>query len=169
MDRDRLLVGLAAVFTGLTTLLVVLSFAYQPFLLFVAVPFGVVTYLLWYDVTGRLEERTRRRTRRRARTDRRADDATRGPNGFAGFGPGRRAAGAGGTTDGGRRTAADPRRADEPSEAEAYRTLGVDSDASDDEVKRAYRSRVKEVHPDTESGDEESFKRVNRAYERLTD
>jgi curved DNA-binding protein CbpA len=36
-------------------------------------------------------------------------------------------------------------------------------------VRRAYRSKVKEVHPDTESGDEESFKRVNRAYERLTD
>ncbi|SFG49343.1 DnaJ domain-containing protein [Halopelagius inordinatus] len=169
MDRDRLLVGLAAVFTGLTTLLVVLAFAYQPFLLFVAVPFGAVTYFLWYDATGRLEERTRRRTRRRARRDRRAADAARGPDDFAGFGPGRRATGAGGTTDGGRRTAAEPRRSDEPSETEARRTLGVDSDASDDEVRRAYRSRVKEVHPDTDSGDEESFKRVNRAYERLSD
>lgn len=169
MDRDRLLIGLAAVFAGLTTLLAVLSLSYQPFLLFVAVPFGVVTYLLWYDATGRLEARTRRRTRRRVRNDRRADDATRGPNGFAGFGPGRRAAGAGGTTDGRQRTTSGPRRADEPSKADAYRTLGVSSDASDDEVKRAYRSRVKEVHPDTESGDEESFKRVNRAYERLSD
>jgi curved DNA-binding protein CbpA len=26
---------------------------------------------------------------------------------------------------------------------------------------------VKEVHPDAEGGDEEAFKRVNRAYERL--
>jgi curved DNA-binding protein CbpA len=25
------------------------------------------------------------------------------------------------------------------------------------------------VHPDTEGGDEEAFKRVNRAYERLRD
>ncbi|TVT77239.1 J domain-containing protein, partial [Haloferax volcanii] len=29
--------------------------------------------------------------------------------------------------------------------------------------------RVKETHPDSKTGDEEAFKRVNRAYERLTD
>jgi curved DNA-binding protein CbpA len=28
---------------------------------------------------------------------------------------------------------------------------------------------VKEVHPDTDSGSEEAFKRVNRAYETLTE
>jgi curved DNA-binding protein CbpA len=28
---------------------------------------------------------------------------------------------------------------------------------------------VKEVHPDTETGDQETFKRVTRAYERLTE
>ncbi|MFC6824385.1 J domain-containing protein [Halopelagius fulvigenes] len=181
MDRDRLLIGLAAVFAGLTTLFVVLALAYQPFLFAVAVPFGVVTYLLWYHASGRLEARTRTRTRRRANGDHRANDASRGPGGFEGFGPGRRAAGAGGTADAGRRTAggrraaggrqrtAGPRPSNEPSKAEAYRTLGLDADATDDEVKRAYRSRVKEVHPDTDSGDEETFKRVNRAYERLSD
>jgi curved DNA-binding protein CbpA len=36
-------------------------------------------------------------------------------------------------------------------------------------VRAAYRERVKAVHPDTDSGDEEQFKRVNRAYERLTE
>ena len=36
-------------------------------------------------------------------------------------------------------------------------------------VRSAYRERVKEVHPDRPSGDEDEFKRVNRAYERLTE
>jgi len=34
-------------------------------------------------------------------------------------------------------------------------------------VREAYRDRVKETHPDTEDGDEETFKRVAEAYERL--
>lgn len=166
MDRDRLILGLAAVFAGLTTLLLVLAFAYQLFLLVVAVPFGVVTYLLWSHATGRLEARMRGS----ARTGRRRpNDASRGPNDFRGFGPGRRAAGVGGAGEGRRRTTMSPGRRNEPSRAEAYRTLGVDPGASDEEVKRAYRARVKEVHPDTKSGDEESFKRVTRAYERLSD
>ncbi|RDI72474.1 J domain-containing protein [Halopelagius longus] len=175
MDRDRLLIGLAAVFAGLTTLFVVLALAYQLFLFAVAVPFGVATYFLWYHASGRLEARTRTRARQRTAGERRANDASRGPGGFEGFGPGRRAASAGGTADGGRRTGGGrqrtvgPRPSNEPSEAEAYRTLGLDADATDDEVKRAYRNRVKEVHPDTDSGDEETFKRVNRAYERLSD
>jgi curved DNA-binding protein CbpA len=29
--------------------------------------------------------------------------------------------------------------------------------------------RVKQTHPDTEGGDEEAFKKVNKAYERLSD
>jgi curved DNA-binding protein CbpA len=36
-------------------------------------------------------------------------------------------------------------------------------------VRRAYREKVKEAHPDTDSGSEEEFKRVNRAYETLTE
>jgi curved DNA-binding protein CbpA len=34
-------------------------------------------------------------------------------------------------------------------------------------VRSAYRDRVKEVHPDTEDGDAETFQEVNDAYERL--
>ena len=56
-----------------------------------------------------------------------------------------------------------------PSEREAYEALGLDPSASDEAVRRAYRARVKEVHPDTDGGDEEAFKRVNRAYEQLRD
>ena len=47
--------------------------------------------------------------------------------------------------------------------AAAFAELDVDRDADADEVKRAYRERVKETHPD-QGGDEESFKRVREAY-----
>lgn len=45
----------------------------------------------------------------------------------------------------------------------AFRTLGVSRDASEDEVKAAYREKVKDVHPDR-GGSEEAFARVQRAY-----
>lgn len=54
-----------------------------------------------------------------------------------------------------------------PTPAEAYRVLGLDADATDEEVRRAYRERVKSVHPDREDGDEAEFKRVTEAYEVL--
>lgn len=47
--------------------------------------------------------------------------------------------------------------------AAAFAELDVATDADADEVKRAYRERVKETHPD-QGGDEESFKRVREAY-----
>ena len=46
--------------------------------------------------------------------------------------------------------------------------LGLDPGAGTEAIERAYRAKVKQAHPDAESGDAESFKRVNRAYERLT-
>jgi hypothetical protein len=52
---------------------------------------------------------------------------------------------------------------DEQSVAEAFDTLGVSRGASDDELKAAYRERVKEVHPD-HGGDQETFERVREAY-----
>jgi hypothetical protein len=54
-----------------------------------------------------------------------------------------------------------------PSPAEAYRVLGLNADATAEEVRRAYRERVKAVHPDREDGDEAEFKRVTEAYEVL--
>ena len=45
--------------------------------------------------------------------------------------------------------------------------LGVDTDADADAIRRAYRARVKETHPDADGGSEEAFKRVTDAYERL--
>jgi len=47
--------------------------------------------------------------------------------------------------------------------------LGVDPDAVPSEIASAYRERVKEVHPDREGGDEEAFKRVQRAKEAMLD
>ncbi|WP_435094062.1 J domain-containing protein [Halorubrum sp. N11] len=47
--------------------------------------------------------------------------------------------------------------------AAAFDELDLATDADADEVKRAYRERVKETHPD-QGGDEESFRRVRDAY-----
>ncbi|QIB75080.1 J domain-containing protein [Halogeometricum borinquense] len=170
MDRDTLVMGLAAVFAGIAMLLIVLGFVYQLFLLVAAVPFIVATYLMWDHASGRFQARIRQeQTRRRARSGPNA--ASRGPNDFEGFGPGRRSA----TNTDSRRNGRRSRRTtpdqspDRPSAREAYRTLGLDPSATTEEVKDAYRRMVKEVHPDTESGSKEEFKRVNRAYERLSD
>ena len=50
----------------------------------------------------------------------------------------------------------------------AHRLLGVEHDASDAEVRAAYRERVKETHPDL-GGSAEALERVRDAYEVLTD
>ena len=51
-----------------------------------------------------------------------------------------------------------------------YKILGVSPDASDDEIKRAYRALAKKYHPDRNPGDEEAAKKmqqVNAAYEQI--
>ncbi|WP_101296321.1 J domain-containing protein [Halegenticoccus soli] len=45
----------------------------------------------------------------------------------------------------------------------AFERLGLPSSASADEVKAAYRSRVKDAHPD-HGGDREEFRRLREAY-----
>ncbi len=45
----------------------------------------------------------------------------------------------------------------------AFAVLGVPKTANSTELKRAYRERIKEVHPDHD-GDYETFKRVREAY-----
>jgi molecular chaperone DnaJ len=58
-----------------------------------------------------------------------------------------------------------------PSTRDYYDVLGVGRDASPDEIKRAFRSRARDVHPDTSEHDdaEERFKELNEAYEVLSD
>ncbi|WP_428121902.1 J domain-containing protein [Candidatus Poriferisodalis sp.] len=50
-----------------------------------------------------------------------------------------------------------------------YAVLGVTAAASPDELRRAYRQRMRSVHPDTKNGDEEAAKQVNAAYTLLSD
>ncbi|MEF8779736.1 MAG: J domain-containing protein [Haloferacaceae archaeon] len=167
VHRETIVVGLAAVMAGMTAFMLVVGATFSPFFFFLALPFAGATYVMWRHATGRLDfervraaagagvragpgdgpafdrERRAKRNRRRARRGTASDGA--------GAGSGRPA----GTA------------ADRLSRREASRTLGVDVDAPPAAVKRAYRERVKETHPDTDGGSPEEFKRVNRAYERL--
>ncbi|PSQ09214.1 molecular chaperone DnaJ [Halobacteriales archaeon QS_5_70_15] len=185
MKNERLVLALAAVFAGMTVLMLVLAAAFRdPVPLFVALPFAAATYFFWYHATGRVAtgiyERVERQARENASTD----------GGRGGFGAGpredwrppggedrwERVRGASRTARGGRRAqdgrsrsrGPNPKASSGPTAAEARRVLGVDADADESAVRRAYRDRAKETHPDTEGGDEAEFKRVNRAYERLT-
>lgn len=50
-----------------------------------------------------------------------------------------------------------------------YKILGVSRDASDDEIKRAYRTMAKKYHPDVNKapGAEEKFKQIQNAYDQI--
>jgi len=50
-----------------------------------------------------------------------------------------------------------------------YATLGVSRNASDEDIRRAFRKLAKELHPDISKGNEERFKKVSSAYEILGD
>lgn len=53
-----------------------------------------------------------------------------------------------------------------------YKTLGVDKNATQDDIKKAYRTLVKKYHPDLHPGDKEAaekFKEINEANEVLSD
>jgi molecular chaperone DnaJ len=58
------------------------------------------------------------------------------------------------------------------SKRDYYETLGVSQDASEKEVKKAYKKLAMKYHPDRTAGDkakEETFKEVKEAYEVLND
>lgn len=190
MYRSPLVLGLAAVFAGLTALLVLGTVVSgQLIALFVAVPLGLTSYFMYYHGSGQLA----RAVHRKRQTDRR--QATRG-----GFGAGPRSRGgprtraerqarAGAGAGAGPRSSRtantgqrgprgrrhdrtrdprdrSPRSSSGPTRAEARDVLGVGASADESEIKRAYREKVKEVHPDR-GGDEATFKRVTAAYDRL--
>lgn len=61
------------------------------------------------------------------------------------------------------------------SKRDFYETLGVDRNASDEDLKKAYRKLARQYHPDLQTGEqqkkhaEEKFKEINEAYEHLSD
>lgn len=216
MDRDTLVLGIAAVFAGTFVLMTILALSHSLFLLIVALPFGAAAYFMWWQISGKMEDRFRGRARdpdadarRRAAEARQraaaggdgrgaAEGAPGGNSRFAeearrraergegpfadGFGRergrgeqfregrfgGQRADGRGRGRGGRGRSGRGPGTAGSAGmpASEAYDALDIERGASQDSIKSAYREKVKEVHPDS-GGDEEAFKRVNRAYETL--
>src|SRR5260370_2792098 len=60
------------------------------------------------------------------------------------------------------------------SKRDFYEVLGVAKNASDDDIKKAYRKLAMKYHPDRNQGDaareaEEKFKEAKEAYEMLSD
>ena len=148
----------------MSLVLVAVGVAANPAVLVLAGVFGVVTAILWYHASGRLASRVYRRVERQAAVD---GGTGAGPK-AAWRGPHRRRGRARGTqadTGGGPRRhqsgTSPPRR--------AYEVLGLEPGADQSAIRRAYRQRIKEVHPDTEGGDEAAFRRVRQAYERLSE
>ena len=51
-----------------------------------------------------------------------------------------------------------------------YEVLGLDRNATDEQVKKAYRTMAKKYHPDLNPGDknaEAKMKDINEAYDRI--
>lgn len=50
-----------------------------------------------------------------------------------------------------------------------YNILGLEKDASKDDIKKAFRTLAHKYHPDKKGGDEAKFKEINEAYSILSD
>jgi molecular chaperone DnaJ len=59
-----------------------------------------------------------------------------------------------------------------PARPDYYKLLGVGKNASDEEIKKAYRRLARKYHPDRNPGDkqaEERFKEISQAHDVLSD
>ena len=167
---SRLLLGVAAVLAGTTVLLAVFGFVYNPVLLLASIPFAAATYFIWSSATGRLDARMRARagTRRAANgpggpsvgpRDPRVDSRQHTVGRSARAGPDANSA----------RGRPGPPAGSGPGRTAAASVLGIDPDAGEAEVRRAFREKARRVHPDAPGGDEAEFTRLRTAYERLLD
>ena len=50
---------------------------------------------------------------------------------------------------------------------DAFKVLGIDQNATQADVKKAYRKLAKQFHPDIKGGNEKQFMIINEAYEKL--
>ncbi|MFA6547917.1 MAG: molecular chaperone DnaJ [Candidatus Magasanikbacteria bacterium] len=50
-----------------------------------------------------------------------------------------------------------------------YKILGIEKNATTDEIKKAFKKAAMQYHPDRPGGDEKKFKEVNEAYQVLND
>lgn len=50
-----------------------------------------------------------------------------------------------------------------------YKILGINRNATDDEIKKAFRTLAHQYHPDKKGGNEAKFKEANEAYQVLSD
>jgi phage shock protein PspC (stress-responsive transcriptional regulator) len=174
-DRDTVGIVLAGVFAGLAVLLAIVALARQPFLLVLAVPFGLAAYLVFMGATGRAPLGGYRRVTPEEAREARATRGDREPGGRSRFAEAARQRAAGERSRAGpSRARASTQRGRQSTQAnntlarrDAARILGIDADAEPAAVRRAYRERVKTVHPDADGGDQETFQQVNEAYERL--
>lgn len=186
VPRSQILVAVGGTLGAIAFVLGILGIVYEPLLMVAAIPFVISGYIMWFHGTGRLEFRTRARASRsraekafatgKSREEGSEPDSRssrwanpdwrrreRSGRGFSEAGVGSGQARADATTGRWRTAGGDP------SPREAYGILGIDPGSSQEEIRTAYRRRVKEVHPDQDGGSEESFKQVNDAYETLTD
>lgn len=172
MQQSPLVLVIAALFAGMTALLVIGSVVSgSPVAFLVALPLGATAYFMYYHGSGKLARAIRHQQgARRRQTDTRGGFGAgprtrRGPRTRAERTARSRFGTDGRTDDTGTRA---PESASGPTRSEARSVLGVTADAERTEVRKAYREKVKDVHPDR-GGEEAEFKRVTAAYERLSE